>query len=227
VRDISSISPNRHPEGNSIEALLDFVDRVRHVTGKPTGFKTVVGAYGWLDELFAEINRRGIESAPDFIVIDSADGGTGAAPMPLMDDVGLPLAESLPMVANQLLRYGLKDRIRLGCSGKRVNPTEVAWALCIGADFIVSARGFMFALGCIQALQCNKNTCPTGIATHNKKLQYGLNPQDKSVRVANYAKNYDQGSRHHRAFVRRTRAAPAQALPCSRHAPRRVHQAAR
>ena len=184
-----SISPNRHREVDSIEGLLDMIDHVRRVTGKPTGFKTVVGAYGWLDQLFAEINRRGSEAAPDFIVIDSADGGSGAAPMPLIDDVGLVLAESLPMVANMLIAHDLKDRVRLGCSGKRVNPTEVAWALCIGADFVVSARGFMFALGCIQALQCNKNTCPTGITTHDKKLQYGLIPEDKAVRVANYAKN--------------------------------------
>ena len=184
-----SISPNRHPEIDSIEDLLDMIARIRNVTGKPVGFKAVIGAYGWLERMFEEIHRRGIESAPDFIVIDSSDGGTGAAPMPLMDDVGLPLKDSLPMVSNLLIRHGLKERILLGCSGKRINPTEVGWALCIGADFVVSARGFMFALGCIQALQCNKNTCPTGITTHNKKLQYGLVPEDKAVRVANYARN--------------------------------------
>ena len=184
-----SISPNRHPEIDSIEDLLDMIARIRNVTGKPVGFKAVIGAYGWLERMFEEIHRRGIESAPDFIVIDSSDGGTGAAPMPLMDDVGLPLKDSLPMVSNLLISHGLKERILLGCSGKRINPTEVGWALCIGADFVVSARGFMFALGCIQALQCNKNTCPTGITTHNKKLQYGLVPQDKAVRVANYARN--------------------------------------
>ncbi|MEJ8566275.1 FMN-binding glutamate synthase family protein [Elongatibacter sediminis] len=184
-----SISPNRHPEIDSVEDLLDMIAHVRRVTGKPTGFKAVIGAYGWLENLFAEINRRGIESAPDFIVVDSGDGGTGAAPMPLMDDVGLPIKESLPLVSDLLIRHRLDDRIRLGCSGKRINPTEVAWALCIGADFVVSARGFMFALGCIQALQCNRNTCPTGITTHNRKLQHGLDPADKSVRVANYARN--------------------------------------
>ena len=88
-----------------------------------------------------------------------------------------------------LIEYGLRKRIRLIASGKRINPTEVAWALCAGADFITSARGFMFALGCIQALQCNKNTCPTGITTHDKELQRGLDPTNKADRVANYQKN--------------------------------------
>ncbi len=184
-----SISPNRHPEIDSVEDLLDMIEHIRGVTGKPTGFKAVVGAYGWMDALCGEIHRRGIESAPDFIVVDGCDGGTGAAPMALMDDVGLPLQESLPLVADLLTRHGLEKRIRLGCSGKRVNPTEVAWALCIGADFVVSARGFMFALGCIQALQCNRNTCPTGVTTHNPKLQRGLVPENKAERVAQYARN--------------------------------------
>jgi glutamate synthase domain-containing protein 2 len=109
--------------------------------------------------------------------------------MPLMDDVGLPLRESLPMLVDAVARHGLRKRIRIGASGKLVNPTEVAWALCVGADFVNSARGFMFSLGCIQALQCNKNTCPTGITTHDRKLQRGLVPESKAVRVASYAKN--------------------------------------
>ena len=184
-----SISPNRHLDINSNGELLDMVDRVRQVTGKPVGFKSVIGAYGWLDSLFDEVHRRGIKSAPDFITVDGADGGTGAAPMPLMDDMGLPLRESLPMVIDRLNEYGLRDRVKVIASGKLITPTDVAWALCIGTDFVTSARGFMFALGCIQALQCNKNTCPTGITTHNKKLQRGLNPHDKAIRVMNYAKN--------------------------------------
>ena len=184
-----SISPNAHPEINSVEGILNMIERVRSVTGKPTGFKSVIGSYGWLDQLFNEINRRGIESAPDFITVDGADGGTGAAPMSLMDNVGLPLRESLPLVADKLMEYGLRERTKVIVSGKLVNPTEVAWALCMGADFINSARGFMFALGCIQALQCNKNTCPTGITTHDPKLQRGLDPQHKAARVANYARN--------------------------------------
>jgi glutamate synthase domain-containing protein 2 len=184
-----SISPNRHPEIDSVGDLLEMIGHVREVTGKPVGFKSVIGAYGWLDQLFEEINKRGEQTAPDFITIDSADGGTGAAPMSLMDYMGLSIGESLPMVVDMLKRYGLKQRIKVITSGKLINPAEVAWALCVGADFVTSARGFMFALGCIQALQCNKNTCPTGITTHNPKLQKGLNPQDKANRVRHYVDN--------------------------------------
>jgi glutamate synthase domain-containing protein 2 len=202
-----SISPNRHPDINSVSDLLDMIDHIRTVTGKPVGFKAVIGAYGWLDELFAEINKRGQTSAPDFITIDSADGGTGAAPMSLMDYMGLPIRESLPLVADKLLAYGLKDRVKLIASGKLINPAEVAWALCVGADFIVSARGFMFSLGCIQALHCNKNTCPTGITTHNPRLQKGLNPTAKAERVANYVRNmvYEVGTIAHSCGAREPR----------------------
>jgi glutamate synthase domain-containing protein 2 len=184
-----SISPNRHPEVNSAGELLDMIKRIRDVSGKPAGFKSVIGAYGWLDELFELIHERGAEHAPDFITVDSGDGGTGAAPMSLMDNVGLPLRESLPLVVDMLNRYGLKERIRVIASGKLVTPAEAAWALCVGADFINSARGFMFSLGCIQALQCNMNTCPTGIATHKKQLQRGLVVKDKAERVYQYSKN--------------------------------------
>jgi glutamate synthase domain-containing protein 2 len=100
----------------------------------------------------------------------------------------LPLRESLPMVIDKLAAYGLRERVKVAASGKLITPSEVSWALCIGADFVNSARGFMFALGCIQALQCNKNTCPTGITTHNKRLQRGLVPQGKAERVREYAK---------------------------------------
>ena len=185
----SSISPNRHPDINSNAELLDMIDRIRKVTGKPVGFKAVIGAYGWLDSLFNEIKTRGVESAPDFITVDGADGGTGAAPMPLIDDMGLPLRESLPLVIDKLKEHGLRDRIKVISSGKLITPADVAWALCVGTDFVNSARGFMFALGCIQALQCNKNTCPTGITTHDEKLQRGLNYQDKAIRVMHYAQN--------------------------------------
>ena len=184
-----SISPNRHPEINSVDELLDTIHRVRHVTGKPVGFKAVIGAYGWLDDVFSAINKRGVHSAPDFITVDSADGGTGAAPMSLIDYMGLPIKESLPMVVDKLVDHGLRERIKVIASGKLITPAEAAWALCAGADFINSARGFMFALGCIQALQCNKNTCPTGITTHNLKLQAGLDPNNKAERVKSYATN--------------------------------------
>jgi glutamate synthase domain-containing protein 2 len=202
-----AISPNRHLDINSNSELLNVIQRMRTVTGKPVGFKAVLGAWGWLDKLFKEINERGIDSAPDFITVDSADGGTGAAPMPLIDDVGLPLRESLPLLIDKLNEYGLRERVKVISSGKLVTPTDVAWALCMGADFIVSARGFMFALGCIQALQCNKNTCPTGITTHNKRLQRGLNPEHKAVRVAHYAKNmvYEVGIIAHSCGVKEPR----------------------
>jgi len=202
-----AISPNRHTDINSDSELLDMIQRVRDVSGKPTGFKAVIGAYGWLDNLFTEVHRRGIESAPDFITVDGADGGTGAAPMPLIDDVGLPLRESLPLLIDKLNQHGLRERVKVIASGKLVTPADVAWALCLGTDFVVSARGFMFALGCIQALQCNRNTCPTGITTHNKRLQKGLNPQDKAVRVANYARNmvYEVGIIAHSCGVREPR----------------------
>ncbi len=182
----ASISPNRHPEiGNNAE-LLDMIARIREVTGKPVGIKTVIGAYGWIEELFAEINRRGVASAPDFITVDGGDGGTGAAPMPLIDNVGLTLREALPMLVDLRDTAGLKNRIRIVASGKLVTPSEVAWAICAGADFVISARGFMFALGCIQAMKCNKNTCPTGITTHDPALQRGLDPTNKAVRVKNF-----------------------------------------
>jgi glutamate synthase domain-containing protein 2 len=142
-----------------------------------------------LEEICLAINTRGLQYAPDFITVDSADGGTGAAPQSLMDYMGLPVKISLPMVVNKLIEHGLRQRIRIICSGKMINPAGVAGALCLGADCVNSARGFMFALGCIQALQCNKNTCPTGITTHDEDLQRGLVPKDKAVRVADYAKN--------------------------------------
>ena len=187
-----SVSPNRHVEIDNPAELLDFIQRVREVSGKPVGFKSVISGTVWLGRLFEEVNKRGAESAPDFITVDSADGGTGAAPQSLIDNMGLPIWESLPMVADALIRYDLKDRVKLIASGKLVTPTDVAWALCTGADFVVSARGFMFALGCIQAMKCNKNTCPTGVTTHDKDLQRGLVPKEKQFRVANYAKNMEK-----------------------------------
>ncbi|MEO1203778.1 MAG: FMN-binding glutamate synthase family protein [Pseudomonadota bacterium] len=182
-----SLSPNRHPDIDSAADLVDMINRIRDVTGKPVGFKTVIGAYGWLEEVFEEVNARGVESAPDFITVDSGDGGTGAAPMSLIDNVGLPIKESLPLVVDLLKKHGLKERVKVIASGKLINPADAAVALCMGADFVNSARGFMFALGCIQALQCNKNTCPTGITTHDKRKQRGLVPENKARRVARYS----------------------------------------
>jgi glutamate synthase domain-containing protein 2 len=184
---IDSISPNRHSDIDSSADLLDVINAIRDASGKPTGFKAVLGSSDWLDELIRTVLDRGVDSAPDFITLDSGDGGTGAAPMPLMDSVGMVLRESLPLVVDKLTAAGLRERIKIIASGKLIIPSEAAWAFCAGADFVASARGFMFALGCIQALQCNKNTCPTGVTTHNARLQRGLDPADKAVRVANYA----------------------------------------
>ncbi len=203
----AAISPNRHLDISCNSDLLDIIGRIRTVTGKPVGFKAAIGAYGWLDELCREINQRGKESAPDFITVDAGDGGSGAAPMALIDDMGLPLREALPLVVDALKKHGLRERVKVFASGKLVTPKDVAWALCMGADFCVTARGFMFALGCIQALQCNKNTCPTGITTHDKKLQGGLVVEQKVDRVANYAKNmlHEVGVIAHSCGVKRPR----------------------
>lgn len=184
-----AISPNRFPDIENADELLDFIGRVREVSGKPTGIKLCVGNFNELADLCTAVEKRGIEAAPDFITLDSGDGGTGAAPMPLIDNVGIPIRESLPLAVDMLKRYHLRERIKVIAAGKLITPSEVAWALSAGADFINNARGFMFALGCIQALRCNKNTCPTGVTTHNKRLQAGLNPEDKAVRVAQYAQN--------------------------------------
>jgi glutamate synthase domain-containing protein 2 len=187
-----SISPNRHPDIDDLDDLLDQIARIRELTGKPVGFKTVIGSLDWLDDLCAEVRRRGVESAPDFITVDSAEGGSGAAPMPLMDGVGMLLSESLPGVVDRLVAWDLRDRIKVVASGKLINPRGVAWALAVGADFVNSARGFMFALGCIQAMQCNKNTCPTGVTTHDPRLQRGLVPADKAQRVAHFVTNMEK-----------------------------------
>ncbi len=202
-----SISPNRHPEIKCDDDLLDVINRIRNVTGKPVGFKAVIGSESWLDHLCSAILRRGAEYAPDFITVDSADGGTGAAPLPLLDDMGLPLHESLPIVVNKLIEHGLRDRIKVIASGKLITPADVAWALCVGADFITSARGFMFSIGCIQALQCNKNTCPTGITTHDAKFQRGLDPYVKAERVKHYVQNmvYEVGMIAHSCGVKHLR----------------------
>ena len=187
-----SISPNRHPDIANDGQLIDQINRIRDLTGKPVGFKTVIGEPRWLDRLFERIAKRGEGCSPDFITVDSADGGTGAAPLPLVDYMGLPIQESLPRLVDKLNEYGLRQRIRVIASGKLITPGPVAWALAAGADFVTNARGFMFALGCIQALQCNRNTCPTGVTTHQKRLQRGLDPTDKAERVWRYHESIEK-----------------------------------
>ncbi|MEI4231448.1 FMN-binding glutamate synthase family protein [Roseovarius sp. D22-M7] len=184
-----SISPNRHADIDDFGELLDVIGHIREVTGRPVGFKTVVGSSLVWEEMFERIVARGAASAPDFITIDGGEGGTGAAPMPLMDLVGMPIRDALPRMVDLRDRYGLKERIRMIASGKLMVPGDVAWAICAGADFVTSARGFMFSLGCIQALKCNRNTCPTGITTHDPRLQRGLVVEDKYKKVAHYAQS--------------------------------------
>lgn len=202
-----SISPNRHPEISNSKELLDYINRVRDVTGKPTGFKVCLGGYEWLEDLCTEILRRGIDQAPDYITLDGAGGGTGAAPMSLIDYMGVPVTEALPVLVDTLVEYGLRDRIKIMASGKMITPADVAWALCVGADFVNSARGFMFSLGCIQALRCHLNTCPTGITSNDPRYTYGLDPKSKAVRVYHYAKNmeYEIGVISHSCGVREPR----------------------
>lgn len=182
-----SSSPNRHPEISNSDQLLEMLHYIREVTGRPVGFKAVFGSETFPRDLCEAIHRRGLDFAPDFITVDGGEGGTGAAPQVLADNVGMSLRESLPMVVDTLGAYDLRQHVRVIASGKLVTSSEVALALCMGADFAVSARGFMFALGCIQSLQCHKDTCPTGITTHNPRLQKGLVIEDKGDRVASYA----------------------------------------
>lgn len=181
-----SLSPNRHYDIGNLTELLDFIERVRDITDKPVGIKTAIGGWFFANDLCEAILQRGPDSAPDFLVIDGGEGGTGAAPQALADHMALSIDEALPRVADALYASGLKKHIRLVASGKIVTSARAAWALACGADFVNSARGFMFALGCVQAMRCHTNTCPTGITTHNARLQRGLVVEEKYLRVANY-----------------------------------------
>lgn len=182
-----SISPNRHTDIGSVRELGMFVDRVRSVTGKPVGVKFVVGDPDFLDQWFSDCIAHP-EGCPDYVQVDGGEGGTGAAPAPLIDYVGMPITVALPLVAEARDRHGLKQRVRIVASGKLITPDKVAWALCMGADFASSARGFMFSLGCIQAMKCGSGRCPTGVTSAQERLIAGLDPADKAVRVARYAK---------------------------------------
>ncbi len=182
-----SISPNRREDVGNGDELAELIARVKQATGKPVGIKFVLGRPQDLDEIFKSFKKHNVY--PSFITLDGADGGTGAAPAALMDHVGMLLDRSLPALMHALEAHGLREQIPVCASGKLITPADIAWALAEGAVAVNSARGPMFALGCIQALQCDKNTCPTGITTHNKRLMRGLNPKVKSQRVANYITN--------------------------------------
>lgn len=219
IRGISqgrdSLSPNRHRDIANIDELLDRVEHVRAITGKPVGVKTAIGGDRFIQELTAAVAHRGLQAAPDFLTLDGGEGGSGAAPQALADHMAMSIDEALPLVADALLASGLKERIRIIAAGQLVTPARVAWALATGADFVNTARGFMFSLGCIQALRCHTNTCPTGVTTHDPRLQRGLVVEDKATRVASYCRNmnketemiaYSCGLRHarelHRGHVR-------------------------
>ena len=206
-----SISPNRHPEIDTMDRLLDLVERVREATGKPVGIKTAIGGWRFMNDMSECVLRRGLQAAPDFLAIDGGEGGSGAAPQALADHMALSIVEALPRVVDALIESGLRERVRIIASGQLVTPAKAAWALATGADFVNSARGFMFSLGCIQALRCHTNTCPTGITTHNPRFQRGLVVEDKWARVAAYCSNMNYeidmmahscGLRHSREFKR-------------------------
>jgi glutamate synthase domain-containing protein 2 len=181
-----SISPNRHRDISNVNDLLDKIAWIRDLTGRPVGVKTAIGGWRFLNDFGEAIHRRGLEFAPDFIAIDGGEGGSGAAPQALADHMSLSIDEALPRVVDALIETGLRQRIRVIAAGKIVTSARAAWALAAGADFVNTARGFMFSLGCIQALRCHQNTCPTGVTTHNKRLQRALVVEEKYLRVANY-----------------------------------------
>jgi glutamate synthase domain-containing protein 2 len=181
-----SISPNRHRDISNMNDLLDKIAYIRDLTGRPVGVKTAIGGWRFMNELGEAVNRRGLEFAPDFLAIDGGEGGSGAAPQALADHMSLSIDEALPRVVDSLIESGLRQRVRVIASGKIVTSARAAWALASGADFVNTARGFMFSLGCIQALRCHQNTCPTGVTTHNKRLQRALVVEEKYLRVANY-----------------------------------------
>ncbi len=188
VQGQDCISPAAHGEFSTPLELLEFVDRLRDLAGgKPVGIKLCVG-HPW--DFFGIVKAMlATGSVPDFIVVDGAEGGTGAAPLEFADHVGTPLQEGLLLVHNALVGAGLRPRIKLGASGKIVSAFDIARALALGADWVNSARGFMFAIGCIQAQSCNTGRCPTGIATQDPHRQRALVVADKATRVFNYHAN--------------------------------------
>ncbi len=185
---VDCISPAQHSAFGSPIGLLEFVEKLRTLAGgKPVGFKLAIG-HPW--EWFAvakAMRETGI--LPDFIVVDGAEGGTGAAPVEFMNHIGVPMQEALMLVHNTLVGLDLRDRIKVGAAGKITSAFDIARALSIGADFCNAGRAFMFALGCIQARSCHNDLCPTGIATQDPRRWKHLDVQDKAARVANYHRN--------------------------------------
>ena len=182
------VSPASHSKFSTPLELMQFIEELRALShGKPVGFKLCIG-HPW--EWFAIVKAM-LETGtrPDFIVVDGAEGGTGAAPLEFSDHMGMPLQEGLRLVHNTLVGAGLRDEIRLGASGKIVSAFDMARALALGADWCNSARGFMFALGCIQAQTCHTGHCPTGVTTQDPKRQMALVVPSKAERVKNFHEN--------------------------------------
>lgn len=182
------VSPSSHSAFSTPMELLQFLEKLRHLSGgKPVGFKLAIG-HVW--EWFA-IAKAMHESnlLPDFIVVDGGEGGTGAAPLEFSDHVGMPLREALMLVHQTLVGLNLRSQIRIGASGKVITGFDIARTLAIGADWCNAARGFMFAIGCVQSQSCHTDRCPTGVATQDPSRQKGLDPMDKSERVYHFQKN--------------------------------------
>lgn len=180
-------SPPAHQAFSDAKGLLRFIVRLRQLSGgKPVGFKLCIGSKHEFIKICEAMVETGIK--PDFITVDGGEGGTGAAPVEFSDHVGMPLDEALVFVVDTLIGYDLKKDIRVIASCKVITGFDIMKHIAIGADACNCARGMMFALGCIQALKCDTNECPTGIATHRPELQAGLVESDKGVRVANYHK---------------------------------------
>lgn len=189
IRMVSSdrdvISPPAHTAFSTPIGLLEFIARLRKLSnGKPVGFKLCVGRTHEILALGKAMLETGI--TPDFITIDGGEGGTGAAPLEFSDYVGMPLNDGLILVHNTLVGFDLRHKIRLIASGRIISGFDIITKIALGADMCNSARGMMFALGCIQALQCHTNTCPTGVATQNKELMKGLVVEHKWRRVRNF-----------------------------------------
>jgi glutamate synthase domain-containing protein 2 len=179
------ISPASHSAFSTPKELMQFVATLRELSGnKPTGFKLCVGHEWEFLAICKAMLATGIY--PDFIVVDGKEGGTGAAPLEFIDHIGKPLREGLSFVHNALTGIGLRDRIRIGASGKIITAFDMARAIALGADWCNSARGFMFALGCIQSQSCHTDRCPTGVATQDRSRQRALVVGDKAERVANF-----------------------------------------
>ena len=178
------ISPPRHREWTDAEGMCEFIARIQTMSGKPVGIKFCLGDPAFLDALCVAFKRTGIQ--PDYIAVDGAEGGTGAAPMAHTNLLGYPLMHALMLTENKLIEHGLRERIRICASGKIWTGGSLAVAIAAGADWAASARGFMLSVGCIQALHCNTNFCPAGVATQSRWLQRGLVPDIKAPQVANY-----------------------------------------